>query len=350
MRNHSEDEANQITPDDQNEKSSSASSKKLMILYVLEVLIKYSDQHHKLTQSEIIDYIKKDYDMDCERKAISRHIKALINHGYTIETYEDNGEGYYMKDLDFSSEDVFMLWEGMMASKYIDKNESAKLIKVLEKYLADDMRLGSSYYGGITNKYTYPETFIYSNLQFILNEMAMDKKIAFIYNTYAPDKTLEPLSSDPITVSPYAVLNIDNEYYLAAKPEDRTMMCYKVGLISDLTTVGFLSEDIRDIVGYAKGFDPQKFTADFIEGYGGTVTDFFVKIHKNKIGYVIENFGEEFKISHEENDILTLDIVSNFDKMLQWAISTAEFSEVIEPAAMRFKLKEFFDQQSWKYR
>ncbi len=60
--------------------------------------------------------------------------------------------------------------------------------------MGDDLRFGTSYYGGITNRYTYPQTFLYSNLKFILTEMAMEKKISFLYNRYGKDKALEPIS------------------------------------------------------------------------------------------------------------------------------------------------------------
>ena len=315
------------------ESASPSSSKKLMILYVLEVLKRYSDEQHKLTQSEIITLIKQDYDMDCERKAISRHIRSLIDHGYHIDTYENNGEGYYITDKDFTADDVFMLWEGLMASKYISKEEATHLIETLNKFVGNNYRLGTAFYGGIINKYTYPETFIYANLMFLLTEMAMGKKVSLQYNQYNLDKSIVPIYDEPLMVSPYAVLNVDNEYYLAACPEgQREMQCFKVGLISSLEHSEFMAEDIKEIAGYSRGFDPKKFTADFIEGYGGEITDFIVLIKEDKL------------------EIAMLDITTNFDKMYAWSVKNAEFTEVLEPAAMRFKLKEFFDVQCWKYR
>ena len=154
-------------------------------------------------------------------------------------------------------------------------------------------------------------------------------------------------------VSPYAVLNVDNEYYLAACPEgQREMQCFKVGLISSLEHSEFMAEDIKEIAGYSRGFDPKKFTADFIEGYGGEITDFIVLIKEDKLEIAIEYFGEEFKVVNRDRDngTLMLDITTNFDKMYAWSVKNAEFTEVLEPAAMRFKLKEFFDVQCWKYR
>ena len=346
----SEEEENENNEELINE-NAAGSSNKLMILYVLEVLTKYSDVHHKLTQNDIIKYIKQDYSMDCERKAISRHIKSLVEHGYKIDTYEENGEGYYLKDLEFSSDDVFMLWEGLMASKYITSENAERLIAVLNRYVGEDLRFGNSFYGGITNKYVYPQTFIYSNIKKILTEMAIKKKISFFYNQYAADKTLEVTTEAPLVVSPYAVMNVDNIYYLAAKPEyTEQMQCYRIGMISQIEHMEFICDDIRDISGYSKGFDVERFVSEFIPGYGGSVTDFIVKVDQKNIDGVIGTFGEGFHVTNEETGMLTLEITCNFDKMYQWALANADIAEVTEPAAMRFKLKEYFDLHSWKYR
>jgi hypothetical protein len=51
-----------------------------------------------------------------------------------------------------------------------------------------ELRLGTAYYGGIINRYTYPETLVYGNLKFILTEMAVNKKIVFKYNKYNATK------------------------------------------------------------------------------------------------------------------------------------------------------------------
>ncbi len=330
--------------------SESSKNKKLLIIYILEILQKYSDKNHLLTQADIIAYIKQDYDMDSERKAISRNLNLLIDHGYDIERNESAG-GYYLRSQDFAPDDVFMLWEGLMASKYISTEEMRELVKKLAKYTGGELRLGTSYYGGIINRYTYPETLVYGNLKFILTEMAVNKKIIFKYNKYGADKVLKPLTDTAFRVNPHAVVNVDNEYYLAASVEGATdMSCYKIGLISDLESTEFLSEDIKTVIGYDKGFDPDRFVRENIRGFGGTVTDCIVKVNENVIDEIMAHFGEEFKVIGEEDGMLTLDITTSVDKMYAWALGNASESEVIEPAALRFKIKEYFDRMSWKYR
>lgn len=41
--------------------------KKFLIIYILEILKKYTDENHRLSQKEIIDILKKDYDMTVKR-------------------------------------------------------------------------------------------------------------------------------------------------------------------------------------------------------------------------------------------------------------------------------------------
>lgn len=327
-----------------------ATNKKLLIIYILEILQKYSDKNHLLTQADIINYVKQDYGMDSERKAISRNLNLLMEHGYDIERNESAG-GYYLRSQDFTSDDVFMLWEGLMASKYISTEEMRELIKKLGKYACGELRIGTSYYGGIINRYTYPETLVYGNLKFILTEMAVNKKIVFKYNKYNADKVLMPLSDTPFRVNPHAIVNVDNEYYLAASVEGASdISCYKIGLISDLESTEFLSEDIKTLLGYDKGFDPDRFVRENVRGFGGTVTDCIVNVNENSIDEIIAHFGEDFRVIRSENGVLTLDITTCVDKMYAWALGNADESEVLEPAALRFKIKEYFDRMSWKYR
>ncbi len=348
----SEIQAEEAPSEETSEKKKPQTSKKLLILYVLEILQKYSDKHHKLTQSEIISLIKRDYDMDCERKAVSRHIHSLIEHGYKISTYEENGEGYYIGEKEFTPEDAFMLWEGLMSSKYISKEEITHLVEKLSGYCGIEYRFGSSFNGGIISRHTYPETFIYQNLMVLLTEMAANKKITFTYNEYTKDKLIEPVGGKR-AVSPYAVVNIDNEYYLAAKEDGSRkggMSCFKVRLISNIETTASMCEDIKTIPGYAKGFDADVFANEFIVPFRGEKLTCHINVLTQKLEEVIDAFGDGIRIIDEEGENLLIEIVTNEERMYRWAIANADIAELTEPQLLRYKIKDYFDINSWKYR
>ena len=44
--------------------------KKLLIMNILDILRRYSDVDHRLSQKDIIDILRNEYDMDADRKAI----------------------------------------------------------------------------------------------------------------------------------------------------------------------------------------------------------------------------------------------------------------------------------------
>ena len=62
--------------------------KKLLIINILDILRKYSDENHRLGQKDIVDILKSEYSMTVDRKSIRRNILDLIDFGYDIEYSE----------------------------------------------------------------------------------------------------------------------------------------------------------------------------------------------------------------------------------------------------------------------
>ena len=62
--------------------------KKLLIMNILDILRRYSDQDHRLSQKDIIEILENEYDMEADRKAIKRNLMNLIDFGYNLEYSE----------------------------------------------------------------------------------------------------------------------------------------------------------------------------------------------------------------------------------------------------------------------
>lgn len=58
--------------------------KKLLILYIYDILKKYTDENHCLSQKNIVDILKREYDMQVDRKAVRRNLDDLENAGVDI--------------------------------------------------------------------------------------------------------------------------------------------------------------------------------------------------------------------------------------------------------------------------
>ena len=56
-------------------------SKKMLIMNILDILKRYTDENHRLSQKEIMDILEREYEMKVERKAIKRNLLNLIEYG-----------------------------------------------------------------------------------------------------------------------------------------------------------------------------------------------------------------------------------------------------------------------------
>lgn len=62
--------------------------RKLIIMNILDILRRYSDEDHRLSQKEIGDILQTEYNMAVGRKTIRRNIMNLMDCGYEIEYSE----------------------------------------------------------------------------------------------------------------------------------------------------------------------------------------------------------------------------------------------------------------------
>ena len=55
------------------------------LLLILEILRKYTDENHRLSQKDIADILKNEYGLKVDRKTVRRNITTLLELGYPIE-------------------------------------------------------------------------------------------------------------------------------------------------------------------------------------------------------------------------------------------------------------------------
>ena len=69
--------------------------KKALSLCILRVLEQHASEQDPLSTRRIIEYLKEDFGMIAERKAVGRNLILLTEMGFGLSTYHDNGKGYY---------------------------------------------------------------------------------------------------------------------------------------------------------------------------------------------------------------------------------------------------------------
>ena len=114
----------------------------MLIMNILDILKRYTDEDHRLSQKEIMDILEREYDMKVERKAVKRNLLNLIDYGYNVEYSESvriNKKGeeeivytdWYL-EREFSDAELRLLIDSLLFSRHIPYSLCKMLIEKLE--------------------------------------------------------------------------------------------------------------------------------------------------------------------------------------------------------------------------
>ena len=109
--------------------------KKELPLALLQILTKYTDEDHLLSTNEIIQHLQNEYDLTCERRTIYANMDLLKKYGHRISTWHENGNGYYLKEHQFTVNEITALCESLASNNQLTSKEQ----KVLKRKLLDTL-------------------------------------------------------------------------------------------------------------------------------------------------------------------------------------------------------------------
>ena len=88
-------------------------TEKANAICLLEVLREYSDAEHILPMREIIGKMQSLYGIRIDRRTVYGAVALLIEFGYDISIYEDNGVGYYLRSRELEQSEVLLLTDAV---------------------------------------------------------------------------------------------------------------------------------------------------------------------------------------------------------------------------------------------
>ncbi len=199
--------------------------KKLLPFNILEILQKYTDENHRLSQKEIQTILARDYDMTVERKSIKRNLMDLIEMGYEIEyttitrmtANKTTGEkeenniltGFYLI-RDFTDSELRLLIDSILFSDYLPYNQCKELVKKLENLSSDHFRRRVRYVRDMPKERSLNQE-IFFTLDLIDEAIAAEKQIRLAYEVDG-NKT-------EMRVSPYQMMIQRGMYILICSQE-----------------------------------------------------------------------------------------------------------------------------------
>ena len=345
------------------------SGKKTLILNILDILRRYSDEEHRLSQKDIVDILRREYDMIVERKSIRRNILSLREYGYEIEYSEtvrmvpnrrtgEMEESYLWSDFylvrDFTDSELRLLIDGLLFSKHIPYSQCRELVEKLEG-------LSNTYFRSrVRHIRTMPDTMppnkqLFYTIEVLDDAISQMKQAAFCYNSYGVDKKLHPrLNEDgsvkEYIVSPYQIAAENGRYYLICntQPHDNVSH-YRLDRITDIRLLDTAMRPAKTVQGLEHGFDLPKHMAEHLYMFSGESRPVRFRAKKSILNDVIDWFGTDIRFSDESSDEVTASVSVNLKAMRLWAIQYGPYVKVLSPQSLAEEVKQDMQQALSQY-
>ncbi len=320
-----------------------SSKKKGSLLYILKILVDYTDGEHYITYIEISKRLEEEYGICLERKAVADSINVLTDYGYDIGK-KTNGKGVALISREFDSSQVTFLVDSVYSSKNIPSNNAKEIIGSL---LATESIYRRNRFQHLTKAETVTRSV---NQEFFLNvekiSEAIDrrKKIQFKYCEYGENGELQPREKTYYPTNPRYLVNSNGTYYLLCDYDTHdTIVIYKVNQIKSLEIL-----ENRDILpqSQSKAFGPDFDIADYLNEhiylFGGKCVDAKFKIaagNSKALTYVFEWFGQSASVSRDGRNDFIVTVHVNEDAFFFWSMQYLENIVVLEPQSVRDKIR-----------
>ena len=320
------------------------------ILYILNVLKKYSDEEHKLPISELKEKIKEEYGEDIDPRTIRRNINLLQQKfGYDISTYNDNKIGYYITndpETDFEPGEIRAIIDTFSYSTFIEQRIAKTIIKkcknlqnIYENEKIKNYRVYSPK-GRTTN------VEVIKNIEDISNSIINKNKVKFEYWKYCivGDRIEKQIVSRPI-VSPYAILYDKQQFYmLGIKEGNKEFFHYRLDRIKNLKE---LQEQIK-IKKSEK--DIEQYANTSVEVFSGNEIEIEAECDEYLLGEVIEKFGKNVQIRPINKDTFNMKLKVNPLGFKLWAMRNLDLVTVKKPKNLLKEIKDILEDAEKRYK
>lgn len=321
--------------------------KKLYILYILEILRKYSDIDHKLKQQDIIDYMKKDYGITCERKTISRNLGDLSDAGYEIV---HDSDGYYYDDRVFEESELRLLIDSVLASRYIPGRQAAALIDKLIAQASVHFKKRVKHVYSLDNMERPESNELFWNLECIGEAIDAGRQIAFFYNKYGADRKLHRTTENKHIVNPYYIAVANGRYYLVGNNDKyNDVTHFRIERISNVEILDSVRKPKEKLVDFKDGQGLSKHMLEHVYMFSGESSRVILRVRPDGINDVIDWLGLDVGIRND-GEYLLVDTVTNKQAMKYWAVQFGEKVEVLEPADLREDIRKMVESMYERYK
>lgn len=312
-------------------------NQKMKALYVMDYLMRNTDEEHPAPMRDIIAYLES-MGISAERKSIYSDIEGLQLFGVDILS---STKGYYVVSRDFELPELKMLVDCVSASKFITEKKSERLIKKIEGlasrheagklqrqvYIADRIKAGNED--------------IYRSVDTLSEAINEKKKVSFRYFEYDVDKKRKFRNGgNEYIVSPYSLTVSDENYYLISHyPKHEDLTHFRVDRMSDIKITDESCEKVENVMG--EGFSIGEYSRKLFSMYSGESSRVEILCENKVMNSVIDRFGKDVFVLKVDDEhfkaIVSVDLSPTF---FAWIFTFGGKMKIAAPLEAKEKFNE----------
>ena len=267
---------------------------KIKLLYLKDILEKYTDEQHVLNSQEIAEKLHNEYGVDCERKSIYSDIEVLTDYGMDIIRTRSPKNGFFLASGEFQLAEIRLLTDAVQAAQFITLNKTKDLLQKIE-------RLTSIYQSEQLRRQIYIEKrrkstneSVYYVIDRLDSAIKRNKKVRLDYTRRRLDEKYAATKEIRSHVlSPYALVWTDDHYYLVANNEKYdNLMHLRVDRISNVEILPMRARSFEEVSEYKNYFDPADYVSKHFQMFSGNPEMVELCCKNEILEQMLDRFGE----------------------------------------------------------
>ena len=315
------------------------SNQKLKLLYVMQYLLRASDEAHPVTIQQIIHSLQEK-GIPAERKSLYDDIEALQQFGLDIiQVKNGNFYGYYVGSRDFELPELKLLVDSVQSSKFITHKKTLSLIKKIEGLASmyEAQLLGRQVF--VKNRIKTMNESIYYNVDEIHSGIAQNRKIRFRYFDYTVAKERHLRHGGSFyEASPFALTWDDENYYLVAY--DSKARCIKHFRVDKMVDIAVLDEPRDGRAAYA-ALDMAIYAKKVFGMFSGTEARVHMRFDNRLVGAVIDRLGRDVMLipDGDSHFLVSADVVVS-PQFFAWVFGFGPLAQITGPESVVRQMAE----------
>lgn len=339
---------------------------RIVVLDIIAILKKHSDEDHRLTQQQIITLLEKHYATAADRKTIKANMERLIAYGVEQNDFEINYEevkrksgkngqeitlhtDFYMMPY-FTKEQLRLLIDSILFSKHILPSEKQELIEKLEDLMSNHFESRMKDIKSVGNQVT-TTTNLFENIAQLDEAINKNVQVAFAYNKYVVDDKCKLQLTTQVNrdgeervyvINPYKIVAANGRYYLVCNNDKYDNIShYRLDRMTNIRLLKTKRKPTNKVKGLEANLDLPQHMTEHIYMFSGQSTSVSMRFNKHFLNEFTDWFGTENSMfSNQTADEITARVMVNEMAMRKWALQYALHVKVLTPKSLVEDIKQ----------